>query len=328
MMKKLISILLAVLLIAAMSGTAFAETGIGVEPGQAMPDFTVSLTDGTAATLSELLKEKDLVVLNIFASWCGPCEREFPEMETVYQANSERMVILSVSGDPADTMEMISDYKAAHSLSFPMGLAGDALDFLTIPGFPTSIFIDRSGNVGFVKVGAFASQEDFEGKVNTFLSADYNGKPLTSEVAHSLTPYLLGFLALSAFGGLFLTIGRWCLLRKAGKPGWHSLIPFLSTYKEYSICWNGWLGLLAELCTLAFFASGSLRLEGVVRYALPLVGFLISIPESLKLTRAFGKGTFVGVLLCIPGLRGLGRFILGVSKAKYQGTATKVEAVS
>ena len=328
MMKKLISILLAVLLIAAMSGTAFAETGIGVEPGQAMPDFTVSLTDGTTATLSELLKEKDLVVLNIFASWCGPCEREFPEMEAVYQANSDRMVIVSVSGDPGDTMEMISDYKVGHSLSFPMGLAGDALDFLTIPGFPTSIFIDRSGNVGFVKVGAFATQEDFEGKVNTFLSADYNGKPLTSEVAHSITPYLLGFLALSAFGGLFLIIGRWCLLRKAGKPGWHSLIPFLSTYKEYSICWNGWLGLLAELCTLAFFASGALGLEGVVRYALPLVGFLIGIPESLKLTKAFGKGTFAGVLLCIPGLRGLGRFILGVSKAKYQGTVSEAEAVS
>ena len=326
MMKKLISILLAVLLIAALSGTAFAETGIGVEPGQAMPDFTVSLTDGTTATLSELLKEKDLVVLNIFASWCGPCEREFPEMETVYQANSDRMVILSVSGDPGDTMEMISDYKASHSLSFPMGLAGDALDFLTIPGFPTSIFIDRSGNVGFVKVGAFANREDFEGKVNTFLSADYNGKPLTSEVAHSITPYLLGLLALNAFCGLFLIIGRWCLLRKAGKPGWHSLIPFLSTYKEYSICWNGWLGLLAELCTVAFFATGALGLEGVVRYALPLVGFLISIPESLKLTRAFGKGTFVGVLLCIPGLRGLGRFILGVSKAKYQGTVSEAAA--
>ena len=325
-MKKIISILLAVLLIAALGCSAYADSGIGVEPGQAMPDFTVSLTDGTTATLSELLKEKDLVVLNIFASWCGPCEREFPEMETVYQANSDHMVILSVSGDPGDTMEMISDYKAGHSLSFPMGLAGDALDFLTIPGFPTSIFIDRSGNVGFIKVGAFASQEEFEGKVNTFLSADYNGKPLTSEVAHSMTPYLLGLLALNAFCGLFLIIGRWCLLRKAGKPGWHSLIPFLSTYKEYSICWNGWLGLLAELCTLAFFASGALGLEGVVRYALPLVGFLIGIPESLKLTRAFGKGTFVGVLLCIPGLRGLGRFILGVSKAKYQGTVSEATA--
>ena len=36
----------------------------------------------------------------------------------------------------------------------------------------------------------------------------------------------------------------------------------------------------------------------------------------------------MGVLLCIPGLRGLGRFILGVSKAKYQGTVSEAEAVS
>ena len=326
-MKKMISLLLAVLLIAALSCTAFAESGIGVEPGQAIPDFTVSLTDGTSATLSELLREKDLVVLNVFASWCGPCEREFPEMETVYQANSDRMVILSVSGDPDDTMEMISDYKANHSLTFPMGLAGDALDFLTITGFPTSIFIDRSGNVGFIKVGAFASGEDFEGKVNTFLSANYDGIPLTSEVARSITPYILGFLALSAFGGLFLIIGRWCLLRKAGKPGWHSLIPFLNTYKEYSICWNGWLGLLAELCTVAFFAAGMLGLGGIARYALPVVGFLIGIPESLKLAKVFGKGTFVGVLLCLPVLKELGRFVLGVSKAKYQGNTSEAAEV-
>ena len=40
-------------------------------------------------SLSELLKEKDLVVVNIFASWCGPCELEFPEMEKVYQASRE-----------------------------------------------------------------------------------------------------------------------------------------------------------------------------------------------------------------------------------------------
>ena len=326
-MKKLISILLAVLLIAALGCSAFAESGVGVEPGQAMPDFTVSLTDGTTATLSDLLKEKDLVVLNVFASWCGPCEREFPEMETVYQANSDRMVILSVSGDPDDTMEMISDYKASHSLTFPMGLAGNALDFLNVPGFPTSIFIDRHGNVGFIKVGAFASQEEFEGKVNTFLSADYNGKPLTSEVARSLTPYLLGLLAVAAFGRLLLMIGRWCLLRKAGKPGWHSLIPFLNTYQEYSICWNGWLGLLAELCTLGFFAAGALGLEGLARYVLLLVGFLISIPESLKLAKAFGKGAGVGVLLCLPVLKELGRFILGVSKAKYRGNASEAAAV-
>ena len=127
-MKKLLSILLsAVLLTAALSVTVCADTGVGIEPGQTMPDFTVSLTDGTTVTLSELLEEKDLVVLNLFASWCGPCEREFPEMDAVRLENP-RMEIVAVSCEPADTMEIIADYKESHGLSFPMGLKGDRGD--------------------------------------------------------------------------------------------------------------------------------------------------------------------------------------------------------
>ena len=83
------------------------------------------------------------------------------------------MVILSVSGDPADTMEMIADYKASHGLSFPMGLAGDALGFLKVSAFPTTVFIAKDGKVGFIKVGAFTSGKDFEDKVGTFLSDPY-----------------------------------------------------------------------------------------------------------------------------------------------------------
>ena len=162
-MKRTIGILLAVLMLTALMGTAYADSsGLGIEPGQAFPDFTVSLTDGTTATLSELLKEKDLVVLNVFASWCGPCEMEFPEMEKSYQAHSDRMVILSVSGDPSDTMEMIADYKASHGLSFPMGLAGDALGFLKVSAFPTTVFIAKDGKVGFVSINGGRVSEPFE----------------------------------------------------------------------------------------------------------------------------------------------------------------------
>ena len=236
MKTKLISIVMVVLLVAALGINAFAESNIGVQPGQTMPDFTVSLTDGTTATLSDLLKEKDLVVLNIFASWCGPCEREFPEMEEVYQANSENMVIVSVSGDPNDTMETISAYKANHNLTFPMGLAGDGLSFLSVPGFPTTLFIDRNGNVGFIKVGAFVDKGEFEGKVSTFLSPDYDGTPLASEVASGTLPIiLLVGAALAVIAVILLVIGRWRLFRKAGKPGWHSIIPILSMYQEYRL---------------------------------------------------------------------------------------------
>ena len=75
-LKKGVCLLLAVLLLTALSATAFADSKqTGPEPGDPMPDFTVSLTDGTNAALSELLKEKDLVVLNVFARKWSPTTR-------------------------------------------------------------------------------------------------------------------------------------------------------------------------------------------------------------------------------------------------------------
>lgn len=318
-MKKMISILLlVVLLTAALSVTAYADSGIGVESGQNMLDFTVDLTDGTTATLSELLKEKDLVVLNIFASWCKPCEREFPEMEEVYQANSDRMVILSLSGEPNDTMEIIAEYKESHGLSFPMGLTGDTLSVKTA-SFPVTVFIDRNGMVGLVKVGAFVDKAEFESKVSYFLSPDYNGKPLKTEKAVNYMRYIEIAIPIAM---LVLVIGRWGLFRKAGKKGWHSLIPLLNDYDEYSMVWKGWIGVFAALC----FPLGILcNLAGLPYFIAPILyfaGFLLGIPESVKLAKAFGKSTFVGVLMAIPGIKEISRLILGLGKAKFQAPAS------
>ena len=306
---------LAALITLLMAFTALANTGIGVEPGQAMPDFTVSLTDGTTASLSEVLKEKDLVVLNIFASWCGPCEREFPEMEEVYREKKDRMEIISVSGDPDDTMEVIADYKASHGLSFPMGVAGDGLNFLSISAYPTTVFIDRSSMTGFVKVGAFASREDFEEKVDHFLSADYDGTPLEAEEAFNILPYLLGVFVLNT---VLLIIGRWGILRKAGKKGWHSLIPFFGTFTEYSVCWTGLFGVLADLCRTLSFAASMAGLPAFIDPALRAAGFLIGLLEGLKLAKAFGKGRVFGILTALPVIGQICRLILGLGRAEYR----------
>ena len=321
-MKKMIGVFALVFLLAVSLGSAVyaADAGVGVVPGEAMPDFTVSLTDGTSATLSGILKEKDLVVLNIFATWCVPCEVEFPEMEKVYEANRDRMEILSVSGDPGDTMEMIADYKAGHGLTFPMGLAGGALDFLTVPGYPTSIFIDRSGAVGLVKVGAFVTEGDFEAKADYFLSPDYSGDSLGSERAVSLAPYILGYLGISA---LLMVIGRWGILRKAGRKGWHSLVPFLSIYEEYAAVWNGWFGVLAGICLPVRVICSLAGLPAAVSYILLFVRLLVGILEGLRLAKAFGKGRVFGVLSALPVFRDILRLVLGLGRAAYRPTASE-----
>ncbi len=317
MMKKLICALLAVLMLAALGCTAFADSGdLGVEPGQVMPDFTVSLTDGSTATLSELLEKYDLVVLNLFASWCIPCEKEFPEMEKVYQANSDRMVILALSNDPDDTMEVMADYKASHGMTFPVGLAGDALSFIHQTSFPTTLFIDHDGKVYFIRVGSFVTEGSFEEKVNTYF-ADSEKKPLPSEIMHSYSKYIL--LGIVVFW-LLVLIGRWRLFSKAGKPGWHSIIPFLNNYQEYAIGWKGWLGILALFCQ---FGSAAIAMLGSHATWVSLcidvlfLGYIVlRLVESVKLAKAFGKGTGIGILLFV--FMAVGRLILGLSKAQYQ----------
>ena len=182
------------------------------------------------------------------------------------------------------------------------------------------MFIDRDGKVGFYKVGSFVQEGDFEAKVNTFLSDDYDGTPLASEIASGTFPIiLLVGAALAVILVILLVIGRWCLFRKAGKPGWHSIIPILSTYQEYAIGWKGWVGLLSLLCGAG--ASGIYRLLGqtnasfLLVFACVLASFVLHVVESFRLAKAFGKKGGTGILLVL--FRNISRFFLGVGKARY-----------
>ena len=145
--------------------------------GQEAPDFTLPLTDGSEAKLSELLKDKEVVVLNIFASWCGPCEKEFPDMEKTYQKYKDKMEIVAVSGDLVlDEMEDMVKYKEEHNLSFPIGMKNESIDSLKVGGFPTTYIIDRNGRIVFSQSSAFLHEGDFEKVVTSLMGDDYEGK--------------------------------------------------------------------------------------------------------------------------------------------------------
>ena len=153
------------------------DINLSVAKGQEAPDFALPLTDGSEAKLSELLKDKEVVVLNIFASWCGPCEKEFPDMEKTYQKYKDKMEIVAVSGDLVlDEMEDMVKYKEEHNLSFPIGMKNESIDSLKVGGFPTTYIIDRNGRIVFSQSGAFLHEGDFEKVVTSLMGDDYEGK--------------------------------------------------------------------------------------------------------------------------------------------------------
>ena len=174
-MKKILALLCALCLTAGIAGCACAES----VQGKAMPDFRAELTDGTTVTLSELLAAKEVVVLNLFATWCGPCQGEFPEMEAVYQQYKDKMEIVALSAYEGDDMDTLRQFKEEMGMTFPVGQAGaDITDNIEIPGYPTTLVIDRNGQVAYYGVGAFISGEAFEKIVTSLMGDGYTGKQL------------------------------------------------------------------------------------------------------------------------------------------------------
>ena len=79
-MKKLTTVVLVLTLV-----FTLAVSGAHADPeamyGKTFPDFTVKTISGEDFTLSESLKTHDLVVINFWATWCGPCCMEFPFLQ-------------------------------------------------------------------------------------------------------------------------------------------------------------------------------------------------------------------------------------------------------
>lgn len=144
--------------------------------GKEAPDFTVQLEDGTETTLYKLLDEKEVLVLNVFATWCGPCKTEFPEMEKVYQKYGDRMEILAVSASNTDKLKDILNFKKEFGLSFPMGLTAESVSILNVLSYPTTYVIDRNGRICFYQSGFFANDDLFEKVVTAFMGYDYHQK--------------------------------------------------------------------------------------------------------------------------------------------------------
>lgn len=126
------------------------------EEGDLAPDFTVKLFDGSKKTLEDYRGQ--VVVINYWATWCGPCKAEMPMMDAFHRKHKQRgFEILGVV-----TKDSVPKYKlkaVEKALSYPLASSLKGKYGLISDGVPTSYIIDRKGRIAFAKAGSFSGAE-------------------------------------------------------------------------------------------------------------------------------------------------------------------------
>ena len=148
-------------------------TGIG-KVGMLLPDFSVTTAEGETFTLSEALKDHDLVLINLWATWCGYCKMEFPYLEEAYEEYKDRVEVIALSTEYSDTAEVMQEFAKENNLTFLF--AQDEKFRMTrcfnIEGVPTSVLVDRNGQVVWMEVGAMPSTQAFRDVFDEYLPKD------------------------------------------------------------------------------------------------------------------------------------------------------------
>jgi peroxiredoxin len=165
-MKQKVLIILAIVLSIALTIAGCASPC--PDMGQNAPEFTLQTTDGESINLSDFQGKK--VILNFWATWCGPCQLETPFFQEIYneQANN-RVVILAI--DIKENASTVRNFANSKAITFPILLDTDAkvAQKYCIPNvLPVTLFIDAEGIIKASKVGAFQSKAEIESILNSF----------------------------------------------------------------------------------------------------------------------------------------------------------------
>lgn len=135
--------------LAIFAATGLASSGLA---GQPAPDFALKSSTGENLRLSEY--RGDVVMINFWATWCGPCRQEMPlldELYSRYQRVGFSLLGVNIDDDSGKAMKMVSDLGVTFPVLFDSGKEVSRL--YEVEAMPVTVIVDREGTVRHVHHG-------------------------------------------------------------------------------------------------------------------------------------------------------------------------------
>jgi thiol-disulfide isomerase/thioredoxin len=136
-----------------------APAGAGSSMSVAAPPFDLPARGGGRVSLEKLRGQ--VVMINFWASWCGPCRQEFPVLDSIYRKYGPMgfsLVAVNVESDSSDAERFL----AALPVSFPVAYDGDnaVSGQYGVSAMPTTLIVDRKGQVRWLHRAYKPGDED------------------------------------------------------------------------------------------------------------------------------------------------------------------------
>ena len=165
MMKRVLSVVLLLILVSLLliTGCANETTTVtrGPQVGSLAPDFNLVNLEGNYISLDSFRGKP--VLLNFWATWCGPCRIEMPHLQEIYEEWTDKgLVLLTV--DVGESSTIARNFMQENGFTMPVLVDSSrvTLDMYQITGIPTTYFIDKDGIIQGKRVGSFTNKETIE----------------------------------------------------------------------------------------------------------------------------------------------------------------------
>lgn len=149
------------------AATETREASAGTDVGNAMPAYSAKYLDGKSFDLAA--EKGNVVFLNVWATWCGPCRYEIPELQKLHEKYASRgFKVIGVSVDEGGA-DAVTQFVKDNKMTYPIALdaEGRIANVLRTTVLPTSVIIGRDGKILWRAIGAVEPND--LGKVDSII---------------------------------------------------------------------------------------------------------------------------------------------------------------